>query len=366
MKIKRGIVAVCSAWLILNMLIWPDESVEAAKNALLLCANVLVPSLFPFFVFSALLIKTGVTRLITKPMSKIMTPLFGVSGSGALCFILGIVSGYPMGAACVCEMYETKSISKQDAEKLLAFCNNSGPLFIIGAFGSGMYMSHHIGVMVYLIHIVSSVIIGIALGAIGRKKEHKSSDNVMISCSGPIGITIKEAVTTSVNNMLVVCGFTVVFSLVINSLGCFGREVGVFLAPVLEISSGLHMISTSSLPLAHKIALSAAALGFSGISVHLQVASFVSKTNLSMKKYFVSKTIHAVLSFVFVYIFADFIALETGAWYFYPQMPYVTIDFSYAVRLSILYIVFAIAITIILWICVKISEWQEKVIHNND
>ena len=37
----------------LGLMFFPQESMAAAKDGLALCYNVIIPSLFPFFVFSA-------------------------------------------------------------------------------------------------------------------------------------------------------------------------------------------------------------------------------------------------------------------------------------------------------------------------
>ena len=89
-KIKKAAGIAAVLYLIAVMLLNPSESIQAAKKRTRFMHNALIPSLFPFFVFSSLLIQFGFARMLAKPMSHIMRPLFGVSGSGALCFILGI------------------------------------------------------------------------------------------------------------------------------------------------------------------------------------------------------------------------------------------------------------------------------------
>ena len=85
-----------------------------------------------------------------------MKPLFGVGEAGAAAFILGIVSGYPLGAVTAGQLYESNYLTKTEAERLCAFCNNSGPLFIIGSVGAAIYGNAGIGIMLYLFHILAS------------------------------------------------------------------------------------------------------------------------------------------------------------------------------------------------------------------
>ncbi len=127
-----------ACYLICVMITNPAACISAAKEALRLCAEVVIPSLFPFFVCSNLLIGLGGARVLSRYLSRWMRPLFGIPGAGALAVVLGVVSGYPVGADCVAELYASGECTKTEAERMLAFCNNSGPLFVMGAIGVGM------------------------------------------------------------------------------------------------------------------------------------------------------------------------------------------------------------------------------------
>lgn len=60
-----------------------------------------------------------------------MRPLFNVPGEGSYALLMGIVSGYPIGAKIIVNLKEKGICNKIEAERLLAFTNNSSPLFII-------------------------------------------------------------------------------------------------------------------------------------------------------------------------------------------------------------------------------------------
>lgn len=84
------------------ILINPSGAGEAAKSALVTCANTVIPSLFPFFVCSRMLVELGAAKRLSKLLSPVMLPLFGVGGGGGLALVLGIISGYPVGAKNGC------------------------------------------------------------------------------------------------------------------------------------------------------------------------------------------------------------------------------------------------------------------------
>ena len=65
------------------LLFFPDVSAAAAREGVALCLQTVLPSLFPFFVLSSLLVQSDVPRLLSRAMAGVMYPLFGVSGAGA-------------------------------------------------------------------------------------------------------------------------------------------------------------------------------------------------------------------------------------------------------------------------------------------
>ena len=116
----------------------PSQAIAGAKDGLTLCFNVIVPSLFPFFVLSSLVVDLGLAAWLGRAMEGVMRPLFRVSGSCASAVALGFIGGYPVGARTALQLYEQGLCSKPEAERLLAFCNNSGPAFILGVVGAGI------------------------------------------------------------------------------------------------------------------------------------------------------------------------------------------------------------------------------------
>ena len=124
---------------------FPEESLEAAREGITLCLDVLIPSLFPFFVLSSLLIETGVAGLCARPLSRWMYPLFGVGGAGAAALVLGLIGGYPAGARTIAQLVERGECSREEARRLSRFCNNCGPAFFLGAVGMGVFGSKEVG-----------------------------------------------------------------------------------------------------------------------------------------------------------------------------------------------------------------------------
>ena len=89
-----------------------------------------------------------------------MKPLFNVNGACSFAFIMGIISGYPVGAKLACKFRKENICSKEECERLLSFTNNSGPLFIIGSVGISMFGNSTIGILLFITHLLASISVG--------------------------------------------------------------------------------------------------------------------------------------------------------------------------------------------------------------
>ena len=136
LSLKRNILPSLFVVFTVCLVLFSKQNLSATKNGLALWANSVVPALLPFFMATELLSHTNVTQIIGRLLNKYMKPLFNVPGIGAYAFVMGIISGYPVGAKIVTKFRQDGLCTKAEAERLLAFTNNSGPLFIIGTVGT--------------------------------------------------------------------------------------------------------------------------------------------------------------------------------------------------------------------------------------
>lgn len=161
MKIRNRLPLLAVLCCFSALLLLPEVSAQAARDAMLLCAQTLIPSLFPFFVLSSLLIACGASELLSALLSPLMRPLFGLSGAGAAALALGLCGGYPVGARTAAELVENGALSQEEGERLLAFCNNAGPGFLLGVCGAGVFSSSRAGAALYLIHVAAALCAGL-------------------------------------------------------------------------------------------------------------------------------------------------------------------------------------------------------------
>lgn len=154
-KIKSLILPILICLFILCLLLFSKSNLVAAKSGLLLWANSVLPSLLPFFIATELLGYTDIISMFGKVLNKFMRPIFNVPGEGAFAFLMGIISGYPVGAKIVANLKSQNLCTDVEAERLISFTNNSGPLFIVGTVGVGLFCDFHIGIVLLITHILA-------------------------------------------------------------------------------------------------------------------------------------------------------------------------------------------------------------------
>lgn len=310
---KRKILYIILIAVTFLLVLSPQKSVLYAQNALNLCSSVIIPSLFPFFVCSGLLIYSGFCELLAKFMQPVMKPIFNVNGSGAAAFVLGIISGYPLGAVTACQLYKKNYISKTETERLLAFCNNSGPLFILGAVGISLYNSPRIGVIIYASHILAAIFTGILFGFYRHKDFNAPVSEVKVE-EKSISEMFSAVLENSLRSILTVCGAVVFFSVIsgiIIDFIPFSENIKAILIGIFEFTTGVKAVAESSMPLLEKLIISAGIVGFAGISVHIQVMSVVSGCGISLVPYITGKTLQGVISIIILFLFMSLFPQET-------------------------------------------------------
>ena len=273
-----------------------EDAILYAKDAMYLCFDIIIPSLFPFFICSGLLIYSGFCESISKIFAPVMKPLFNVNPNGSSAFVLGIISGYPLGAITACQLYESNYISKTETERLLAFCNNSGPLFLLGSVGIGLYMGLDIGIILYTAHILGALLVGICMRFYSADKYH-APDYSLNTEEISFAEGFRTSTVNAVNNILLVCGTIIFFSVASRLiLGIIPYDIPPLVYGLFEFSGGNVMVAASPAPLELKLIMASIITGFAGLSVHMQVLAVCAKHKLSMKPYILGKIMHGVFS----------------------------------------------------------------------
>lgn len=323
-SLRRNILPILFVLFILALLIFSNSNMQATKSGLNLWANSVVPSLFPFLVATELLSYTSVVTFLGRKLDKFMWPIFNMPGTAAYPLVLGMISGYPIGAKTVCSLYSQGLFTKKEAEILLAYTNNSGPLFIIGTVGISMFGSSTIGFILLFTHILASISVGIIFGKFLKSEKRmtnadfKKMSNKKVTFSS-LGEVLSNSIINSIKTIFMIGGFVVIFSVIISILrqsGAINLLSNIFshffsnsefisgiFTGIIELTNGLNVVSNIHIKeLSVNILICAFLLGFAGLSIMFQILSIISKERLSIKPYIIGKVLQGILATLYTFV----------------------------------------------------------------
>ena len=260
----------------------------------------------------------GAVDALARRLAPAAAQLFGVSGAGAAVFLLGLSGGYPLGAASIGALYRDGLLRKDEAEHLLAFCDNSGPAFAVGALGVGVFGSAGWGMLLWGIHAISAAAVGILF----RRRTRGGEAPIKPPRKAPdFGAALGGAVTAAGQTILQIGAYVIFFSALIASLGALGfldtlaGELSLYtggplsffralFTGVLELSSGVGAMA--GLPLTPgSLALGEFLLSWGGLCVHGQAGA--AAEGLKMQKRLGGKLLQGVFSAALAYAAASII-----------------------------------------------------------
>lgn len=286
-----GCLALC------GLLIWfladAAQVREAAGDALALCGRSVIPALFPFMAASTMLVSLGFGEWAAPRLAGLMS-LYRLPGPAGSALLLGLVGGYPIGARTAAELYRKGSLTQEEAERLLGFCNNSNPVFLISVLGGGVFGSPRTGVYLWLVHVLSALLTGFffrgSRGTAGRRLVPRNAPCQEISfASAFVG-----GVRSACGNMLAVCGFVLFFYVLASPLAGLGGTLGAGLVGFLELFSLTPLLGADRAG----FVLASACAGWGGLSILCQTAAVLEGSGLRLRNCVLGKILQALLAAV--------------------------------------------------------------------
>ncbi len=304
--------------LLLGMLIFPKLSVHFALSALNLWFTKMIPTLFPFMVLSGILIRMNLVKPLCSPLRPLSRLLFGVEENGIFCIIIGFLCGFPMGAKVISDLYKRNEISLKEAEYLLSFCNNIGPIYFCGyvlvtlqiekklPFLFGMYgipllygvLRHHIKNVFLLPKSIYKKFPNAYAVHCASIPEKQETAKLMDALDGSI--------ISGIENITKLGGYMIFFNLfnmlprILMQKGFFstlsyeGRiRFTYFFSCFFEISNGVNLVNNKA-PI-----LVLTMLSFGGICCMAQTYSLIKDTPLSIVKYGLNKLLFLLLTGIY-------------------------------------------------------------------
>lgn len=338
-KLKTISLALIVTMMTVALVVFPQESFEASKNGLHMWWQIVFPSLLPFLIISELLICFGVVSFLGVILEPLMRPFFRVPGVGGFVWAMGLASGFPAGAKFTARLRLEKQLTRIEGERLVSFTNSSNPLFIFVAVSVGFFHNPNLGVILAAAHYGGNVIVGFIMRFYGRKEEvTHSKKNIKLPSlkmalkemhrtrlkeTRPFGKMLGDSVTSSVQTLIMIGGFIILFSVInrllyqmnITSLLAKGvtNILEVFSFPatfsiplisgMFEMTLGAQLSSAVPHPnLLEQVMVTSFILAFSGLSVQAQVASILAETDLRFAPFFFARIMHGFISAILAYL----------------------------------------------------------------
>lgn len=294
----KKLLSISAALLFAAMLLArPEDASNAVRGALSLCAKTVIPSLFPFFAVSTFLLQMGISRLLQPIAAPLLSPLFRIRGECAAPLLAGLLGGYPAGARAAAELHRQGTLTKGEAEQLLAFCNNCSPGFLLGFLGADILGSVRAGTFLLLIHAASAMLSGILLCRLPRREETPLLPAAFPAEQVSLPKAFTAAVSSALGAALTVSAYVVLF-----------RTIAALLPPLpAAVLGGLEMVSGAAMLHADEggFVTASAFAAWGGFSIHCQTAAVAD--GLSLRYHTAGKLLQSVFSLALAAVAAPWI-----------------------------------------------------------
>lgn len=339
--ISTTAMGFAALFLTLTVVRYPDHAFEASLAGLRLWFDIVLPALLPFFVLSEVLMGLGVIRAMGVLLEPLMRPLFRIPGTGAFPLAMGLVSGYPLGAKIAGRLRRDNLCTREEGERLVAFANTADPLFMMGAVAVAMFGAASVGVTIAVSHYLAVLLVGFLLRyhAGGKMGEERPVQKGILSRAAremtaarkqdnrPLGALFSDAVRDSMGSMIFIGGCIMMFSVFIRILSVSGVAdtiaqwlsvpialvgmdpalAGSMVSGLFEITLGAQMAADAPADLPQRLIAAGFIIGWSGLSVHAQVAAMVHGTDIRLAPYLLARLAHGVFA-------------ATLTWLLYPRI----------------------------------------------
>lgn len=304
----KKISSVLSAAVVLSamalFLISPARYSQSVRDGISLWAVSVLPATFPFLFLTALFTRFEAFGKLSVKISPIAEKLFRVSGAGGCAAVLSVLSGYPVGARAVLDLYERGQIGKEETFRLACLCSTTGPMFLVGVVGGAMFQNPLCGWILLISHLAGVWIVCFFLRFFAK--------NTVRRCILPTkpdrGNALYESLYSSVISILCVGGSIALFyafGQMLADLGAFlplGKlGEGVFRG-LLEMTSGCALLAGSNSPLA--LALCCFLVTFGGLCVLVQQIAYLSRAEVKILPFLGIKAVQGALSFGICFLLA--------------------------------------------------------------
>ena len=301
----KYIISLFVIYILFCMILSPSFYLQTTLDGVSAWALNVLPSLLPFVFFTKILSSFGMIEKFSALFSKPIRKLFNAPSLSAYTFLSSIISGYPVGAKVTADLYKSGKISRTDACKMLSFSSTSGPMFVIGAVGAGMFGNALAGYIIFTSHVLGAFLNGLLY----RKIKLKEFDRPLIKKEEQ-AFNLSSALIDTSLSVITVGTIIAIFFVVISSfsplLSFLPSSVSAFCGGLIEITRGCLDIANAT-PLSLGIILASFIISFGGISTMMQTYALTSEIKMPIKLLLLQKLTHAILSCLISIILVAFL-----------------------------------------------------------
>ncbi|MCI8292813.1 MAG: transporter [Hespellia sp.] len=314
---KRNIFSILCVLFFLIMLIRPREVFLGAQDGLLLWFQIVLPTLLPFLIITNLLFHTNGLHYITRAVSPVICPLFGVSETAGFAVIAGFLCGYPLGAKTTADLLRQRFITEQEAQYLLSFCNNTSPMFILNFIVWKTLKNNALMLPTLLILYASPILmsflfrkfyrIGKPIPANTSPKQNASE--FLSPSSGGFDI-VDDCIMNGFEAIVKVGGYIILFSVILTLLSNTGlpdSSIGNYLLASLEITNGITLLGSLQTSWTYPAILTLTSFG--GFCAAAQTKCMLQGTSLKIMPYILQKLVTALATSILTVLFLNVILL---------------------------------------------------------
>jgi len=275
---------------------------NSINYALNIWVNNLIPTLFPFFIISDILINYNFTSYIPKIFRDMCKYLFNITDNMITILILSIISGFPSNARNTRILYDKGLITLDEANHILIFSHFSNPLFILTTVAIFFFNNKNIGIILLISHYLSNFLLGILF------RKYFFHDNMYENSTNndkDFGTIFIGAIKKSIDTILLICGIVTVFLLlasIITNTFNFNSYNSMIIKGILEITIGIEALGKFGIPMIYKAVIASCFLAFGGFSVHMQVMSQLADTKIQYRYFFLGRIYQVIISGIITYV----------------------------------------------------------------
>ena len=281
---------------LLYILLFPELSVHAAGNGLILWFEQVLPSLLPFAILSNIIISSDILPAIVGKALPFIRRIMPVSTSGAFVLLSGFLFGFPMGSKNCASLLLEEKMNKQEAETLFIITNNMSPVFIQSyILTQQLRMSAYFGWSMLVLYL-PPLLLGIYYfkkNPTNKNFQKKSASRLKINFQ-----IVDAGIMNGFETLTKIGGYIMIFSILASCFlmlpmpellktGCIG---------VIELTNGIHYLSSTAMTTESKYVLAMMFTAFGGLSGVAQTSAMIKGTGLSMKKYVCLKLVLCIIT----------------------------------------------------------------------